>query len=48
MNAEPKKEHGWLKKLIGEWTYESECAMEPGKPGENFIGSESVRSLGDL
>lgn len=48
MKAEPQKEHEWLHKLVGEWTYESECSMEPGKPPEKFSGSETVRSLGGL
>jgi hypothetical protein len=48
MKIEPQKEHEWLQKLVGEWTYESECSMEPGKPPEKFEGSESVRSLGGL
>ncbi len=48
MNTEPRKEHEWLKTLVGEWTYASECSMEPGKPPEKFTGAESVRSLGDL
>jgi hypothetical protein len=46
MKTEPQKEHQWLQRLVGEWTYESECSMEPGKPPEKFEGSESVRSLG--
>jgi Protein of unknown function (DUF1579) len=48
MKIEPQKEHEWLQKLVGEWIYESECSMEPGKPPEKFAGSESVRSLGGL
>ena len=48
MKIEPQKEHQWLQKLVGEWTYESECSMEPGKPPERFAGSERVRSLGGL
>jgi hypothetical protein len=48
MNAEPQKEHTWLHKLVGEWTYESECMTEPGKPAEKHGGNESVRSLGGL
>ena len=48
MKVEPQKEHEWLQKLVGEWTYESECSMEPGKPPEKFAGSETVRSLGGL
>ena len=46
--AEPQKEHEWLQQLIGEWTYESEADMGPGKPREKFGGSETVRSLGGL
>lgn len=48
MKVEPQKEHEWLRQLIGEWTYESECPMEPGKSPEKFSGSETVRSLGSL
>ncbi len=48
MKIEPQKEHQWLQKLVGEWTYESECSMEPGKPPKKFEGSESVRSLSGL
>jgi Protein of unknown function (DUF1579) len=47
-NEEPQKEHKWLHKLVGEWTFESEAAMEPGKPPEKSGGTESVRSLGGL
>jgi hypothetical protein len=48
MMAQPQKEHQWLQKLLGEWTYEGEATMEPGKPPEKFNGTESVRSLGGL
>jgi hypothetical protein len=48
MNAEPQKEHRWLQKLVGEWTYESEAVMEPGKPPEKCGGTETVRSVGGL
>ena len=48
MMAEPRKEHEWLQKLVGEWTYESEATMEPGKPPMRFSGTENVRSLGGL
>lgn len=48
MKTEPQKEHEWLQQLVGEWTYESECIMEPGKAPEKFKGSESVRSIGGL
>ena len=48
MQAEPQKEHQWLHRLIGEWTYETEAPAEPGKPPEKWTGTESVRSLGGL
>ncbi len=48
MKTEPQKEHQWLQQLVGEWTYECETSMEPGKPPEKFKGSESVRSLDGL
>jgi hypothetical protein len=44
----PQKEHEWLQKLVGEWTFEVEATMEPGKSPEKFTGTESVRSLGGL
>lgn len=46
--AEPQAEHRWLQKFVGEWAYETEAQMEPGKPPEKFTGTESVRSLGGL
>ena len=48
MKAEPQKEHRWLEKLAGEWTYEGEATMAPGQSPEKFKGTESVRSLGGL
>ena len=45
---EPQKEHQWLQKLVGEWTFESECVMGPDQPPMKSSGSESVRSLGGL
>jgi len=48
MQAEPQKEHRWLHKLVGEWTYETEAPAEPGKPSEKWTGTERVRSLGGL
>ena len=48
MMAEPQKEHEWLQKLVGEWTYESEATMEPDQPPMRLSGTENVRSLGGL
>lgn len=48
MFAEPQKEHAWLQKLVGEWTFEGNCVMGPDQPPMKNTGSESVRSLGGL
>jgi hypothetical protein len=44
----PEKEHDWLQRLVGEWTYEFEMPMKPGDPPMKFTGTESVRSIGGL
>jgi len=46
MEEKPGEEHEWLKKLVGEWTFESKEMSGEGQ--DVFRGSESVRSLGDL
>lgn len=46
--AEPRPEHAWLQKLVGDWTFESECVGEPGQPAQKFLGIEKVKSLGEL
>jgi Protein of unknown function (DUF1579) len=48
MHVEPQAEHRWLQKLLGEWTSEMEASMAPDKPPEKFVGSDSVRSIGDV
>ena len=48
MNAEPQKEHQWLQKLVGKWTFEGECVMGPDQPPSKHTGSETVRSIGGL
>ncbi len=48
MKAKPQKEHEWLQKLVGEWTYEIEMTMAPGEPPSKSKGTESVRSIGGL
>lgn len=48
MQAQPQKEHQWLQKLVGEWTYETEAVMGPDQPAETGSGTETVRSLGGL
>ena len=48
MQAEPQKEHEWLRQLVGEWTSEMTCRMAPDQPPMTSRGTESVRSLGGL
>jgi hypothetical protein len=48
MDNKPQKEHDWLQKLVGEWTFESDCDMGPDQPPVTVTGTESVRSLGGL
>ena len=47
-NAEPQKEHQWLHKLVGNWTFEGECNMGPDQPPMKNTGKETVRTLGGL
>jgi hypothetical protein len=48
MTAKPTREHQWLQKFVGEWTYETEAAMEPGQEPQKFTGSERIRALGEI
>jgi hypothetical protein len=48
MNAEPQKQHKWLDRFIGEWTWESECSMGADRAPMKTSGTEVVRSLGGL
>lgn len=48
MTAEPQPQHEWLRKLVGDWVYETAAPAEPGKPAETLTGTETVRFLGDI
>lgn len=48
INSKPQKEHQWLQKFVGEWTYETEAVMGADQPADKSTGTESVRSLGEL
>ena len=48
MKTEPRPQHRWLKKLLGDWTYSSECDMGPDQPPMTVTGTENVRSIGGL
>lgn len=45
---EPQKEHLWLQRLVGDWTYEHECVMGPDQPPVKASGRQTVRSLGGV
>lgn len=45
MKPELQKEHRWLQKLVGEWTYEVDAPAHGGQPASKATGTESVRSL---
>lgn len=46
--VEPQKEHEWLRKFVGQWTFEGEATMAPDQPPEKFSGVENVRDIGGL
>lgn len=48
MDAEPRQEHEWLHRMVGEWAYEAEAEMGPDQPPHRDEGTETVRSLGGL
>lgn len=48
MKAEPQREHRWLQKLVGEWTYETEMPGPPGQDPVRMTGRERFRALGEI
>ena len=42
----PAKEHAWLRRLVGEWTYDGEMSMGPEQ--HKSSGTETIRAFGDL
>ncbi len=46
--AEPAREHRWLQRFVGEWSFESECTTGPDQPPMKSTGRCVTRSLGDL
>ena len=45
MKVATRREHQWLRRLVGEWTFEGEARMGPGQPSVKYTGTESARSL---
>ena len=48
MKVEPGKEHQWLQRAVGEWSYKGECCMGPDQPKSTMSGTETTRSVGGL
>jgi hypothetical protein len=48
MYAKPEKQHRWLERLLGDWTYETESLAQPGQSVSKATGTETVRSIGGL
>jgi len=46
--AEPKPQHDWLRRLVGEWTYETEMVEQGSMSAEKCVGTEQVRPLGEI
>lgn len=44
--SEPRQEHQWLQRMVGEWVSEGEGVMGPDQPPMTWTGTESVRSIG--
>lgn len=48
MEGGTTREHLWLRRLVGRWTYESQVVVQPDQPPVTLRGTENVRPLGDL
>lgn len=48
MDAEPRPEHEWLHRMVGDWAYAAVAEMGPDQPPHRDEGTETVRSLGGL
>lgn len=48
METPATKEHAWLRRMVGKWTFKSTCDMGPGQPPMEATGTETVRALGEL
>jgi hypothetical protein len=47
--ASPEKEHQWLQRLVGKWTYEHPAPpANPGEEPQMFSGVETIRPIGQL
>ena len=44
----PQAEHEWLNRMVGDWTFTSECVMGPDQPPITAAGVDKTVSLGGL
>jgi hypothetical protein len=43
--AQPQKEHQWLRRFLGEWTYKTNVPATAGQPAHEATGSETFGPL---
>lgn len=48
MQTQPVEQHAWLRRLVGEWSFQGECAGKPGEEPMRSTGVEVVRPIGGL
>ena len=46
MKTEPQKQHAWLQKLVGEWTYEGESPQQLALAILYDFTGDKIRSIG--
>jgi hypothetical protein len=46
--AKPQKEHQWLRRFLGKWTYKTNVTDASGQLGHEATGTETFRGIGDL
>jgi len=44
----PQAEHDWLSRMVGHWTFTTECVMGPDQPPMTGEGTDTTTSLGGL
>jgi hypothetical protein len=47
-NIEPTSQHQWLKRLIGDWTFQHDIPAHDGHPATTIRGTETFRPIGDF
>jgi hypothetical protein len=44
----PQAEHQWLNRMVGDWTFSTECKMGPDQPPMTGTGTDKTIALGGL